>query len=97
MWIVTYSDYDCYEILGYTNSKSQAEKCRDYKMLLLSNEKPYGQHVDIKSIANLDESNFDELTREYYEREAQKRKAEEDAIREKELAELNRLREKYGI
>lgn len=96
--IVIYSDYDCYyDIKGVFTDKSKAEKCKEYEEKYISDMDSYGRSIEIIETECSDTVDFDAKILELEEKKRQKQKAREDKIKEIDLAEFNRIKEKYNL
>lgn len=96
VYVVNYSDYDTYHIMGVFADKSKAEKCKEYELKKIC-KRTYGEQVEIVECDYSDDVDFDAKIAELEEDERQERKAKEDAIKEADLAEFNRIKEKYNL
>ena len=102
VYIVQYCDYnDVTKIKGVFTDESNAEKCLEYeKMCIAINDKKYGEfgrHVWLDEIENSDYVDYDTKINELKENERKEQQAKEDAVKEADLAEFNRIKEKYGL
>ena len=95
IYIVRFCDYDDQFCLGYFTNIKDAEKCLEY----YSRTRPsdYAHLLNAYSIEDYELNNVDYATliKELDEAEKAKQKKKEEAIRNKELAELARLKAKY--
>lgn len=101
IYIVTYNDYEqSNEIRGVFTDKTKAEKCKEYELKLASycNEKygDYGRNIKIVEFDCSDDIDFDAKITELEELKRQERQTKEEAIKQKDLEEFNRIKEKYG-
>lgn len=101
-YIVIYSDWDCdYNIKGVFTDKNIAEKCKEYELKFVDiNDKKYGEYGRYVKIIDMECSDNVDFGAKILELEENKRKekqAKEDAIKEADLAEFNRIKEKYGL
>lgn len=102
VYIVEYWDYsDITEIKGVFTDKHKAEKCLEYERMLIDiDNKEYGdfgRYAKIFETESYDDVDFNAKIKELEENERQKKQAEEDAIKEADLVEFNRIKEKYGL
>lgn len=102
IYIVEYWDWsDITEIKGVFTEKHKADKCLEYERMLIDiDDKEYGNFgrcVKIFETECSDNVDFDAKINELEENERQKQQAKEDAIKESDLAEFNRIKEKYGL
>ena len=102
VYIVKYHDwYDATKIKGVFTDKHKADKCLEYERMLIDiDDKEYGDYgrsAKIFETETSDDVDFDLKIKELEEKERQKQQAEEDAIKEADLVEFNRIKEKYGL
>lgn len=102
IYIVKYWDWDEATIIkGVFTDEQKAKKCLEYeKMIININDKEYGgygRYVEIIEAECSDNIDFDVKISELEESERKKQQAKEDAIKESDLAEFNRIKEKYGL
>ena len=94
-YVVVYEDYDYYNIKGVFTNKENAEKCKKYEEKISSK---YGGNVDIVEIENLDDGmDYDKKLLELEKEEHIEGQKRLDKIKENDLAEYNRIKEKYGL
>lgn len=93
IYIVEIHDYDGCESKGYFTEYEKAYDCSVY--LNRKHPSPYGIQWCVKEY-NLDEIDYDSLNKELDEKERLKLEAELEKIKQEELAELARLKAKYG-
>ena len=101
-YIVQYWDWhDATKIKGVFTDELKAEKCLEYeKMLVTIKDKKYGDYgrnVWLDEIECSDDIDFDAKILELEEQERKEQQAKETAIKEKDLAEYNRIKEKYRL
>lgn len=102
IYIVDYWDWsDVTEIKGVFTDKYKADKCLGYERMLIDiDNKEYGdfgRSARIFETETSDNVDFNAKIKELKESERQKQQAEEDAIKEADLMEFNRIKEKYGL
>lgn len=102
IYIVEYWDWsDVTKIKGVFTDKHKAEKCLEYERMLIDiDDKEYGDYgrsAKIFETETSDDVDFDAKIKELEENERKKQQAKEDAIKESDLAEFNRIKEKYGL
>lgn len=102
IYIVDYWDWsDVTEIKGVFTDKHKADKCLEYERMLIDiADKEYGdfgRSARIFETETSDNIDFNAKIKELKENERQKQQAEEDAIKEADLVEFNRIKEKYGL
>jgi uncharacterized protein YutD len=102
IYIVEYWDWDdVTEIKGVFTDKHKADKCLEYERMLIDiDDKEYGDYgrsAKIFETETSDDVDFDAKIKELEENERKKQQAKEDAIKESDLAEFNRIKEKYGL
>ena len=96
-YIVIYSDYDVYyDIRGVFTNKSKAERCKEYELKCIG-KKEYGEEVEIICAECSDDEDFDAKIFGLEEKERQKRQRIEDEIKAADIAEFNRIKEKYNL
>lgn len=95
IYIVHYSDYDSEFDVGYFTSEEDAEKCMEYYMR--TRPSSYEYLCDAYSLEKyeLDDTDYDALNKELDEADKAMQRKEEEEFRNKELAELARLKAKY--
>ena len=101
-YIIIYDDYyDCQTIKGVFTSKSKAEKCKTYELKLVDiQDKKYGKFgrsVEMLEVECSDHIDFDAKILELEEQELKKQRDKEEAIKQKDLEEFNRIKEKYRL
>lgn len=101
-YVVIYSDWSAGDIIkGVFTDANKADECLRYceKVIEVDVKEngEYGQHVRIKPFACMDHIDFEGMIRDIEEQERKKQQAEEDAIKEAEIAEFNRIKMKYGL
>lgn len=97
-YIVIYSDYDCYyDIRGVFTDESKAKKCKEYEEKRIGDMDSYGRSIEIIETECSDNVDFNAKILELEEKERQKQQAKEDAIKEADLAEFNRIKKKYNL
>ena len=102
VYIVEYWDWEDITIIkGVFTDKHKAEKCLEYERMLINiDNKEYGEFgrsAKIFETETSDDVDFDLKIKELEENERQKQQAKEDAIKEVDMAEFNRIKEKYGL
>ena len=97
VYIISYEDYDGSDSVGYFLDRSKANECREY----LNRVRPscYNHTGDTWDVYeyDLDETDYASLNKELDEQEIlefENRMAKE---KQKAIAEINRLKEKYGL
>lgn len=95
IYIVRFGDYDSEFSVGYFTNEEDAEKCMEYHMR--TRPSSYEYLCDAYSLEKyeLDDTDYDALNKELDEAEKAEQKKEEEELRNKELAELARLKAKY--
>ena len=97
-YVVTYNDYDINYIVGVFTNKFQAEKCKEYELKLIEIKNDnYGEVVEITELECSDDIDYAAKILELEEQELQKERAKEESIKQKDLEEFNRIKEKYGL
>ena len=104
IYIIIYSDYDCsYQVLHVFTDEEKAKKCKEYELKKIaleqefSNYGDYGERIDIIEKECSDELDFDFLISELEKLKGKKQQAIDDEIKAKDLAEFNRIKEKYNL
>ena len=101
IYIVSYGDYDGEEVRGVFTNKSVAEKCYKYEQMLVDIDRAdgydYGRGVAFDEYELSDDVDFDAKIAELLENERKKVQEKENAIKEADLVEFNRIKEKYGL
>ena len=103
IYVAVYSDYDCsgYVVGAFTNN----EDAESFKNLYLEEIKysdrydeigDYGERVKIEHIEILDSSYISRRLEKLKQRKKEKRNQREK-IKEKDLAEFNRIKKKYNL
>lgn len=95
IYIVRCYDYDAMFGVGYFTNERDAEKCLEY--YIRAKPSDYAYMCDAYSIEKyeLDDVDYAALLKKLDEAEKAKQREEEEAFRNKELAELARLKAKY--
>lgn len=93
IYIVTFHDYDGYDIVGYFTDYEKAQSCCDY--LNRTRPSPYDHFEWVITEYSLDETDYAALNMELDERERAEYENRVEKIRQVELAELARLKAKY--
>lgn len=97
VYIVIYGDYDCpYDVVGVFANEKNAEKCLEYYKKLTANNH-YGNTVEIVKMSYEDDTDYNAKIFELEENKRREKQAKEDAIKQKDLEEFNRIKEKYGL
>lgn len=97
LYIVIYSDYDCdYDIRGIFTDESKAEKCKEYELRRIG-QRGYGERIDIIHTKLSDDVDFSAKLTELEERKRQEQQKIEAEIKAADLAEFNRIKEKYNL
>ena len=102
IYVVIYGDYDCdYDIRGVFTDEAKAERCKEYELktvdILNKKHGTYGRSVEIVDMECSDNVDFNAKIIELEENERREKQEKEDAIKEADLAEFNRIKEKYGL
>lgn len=102
IYIVEYWDWsDVTKIKGVFTDEQKAKKCLEYEQMLIDIDNKecgdFGRYVKIIETECSDDIDFDVKINKLEENERKKQQAEEDAIKESDLAEFNRIKEKYGL
>lgn len=95
IYIVRFSDYDSEFGIGYFTSKEDAEKCMEYYMRAEPSSYAYMSDAYSLEKYELDDTDYVELLKALDEEEKEKQRKKEEKVRNKELAELARLKAKY--
>lgn len=95
IYIVRFHDYDTMFNVGYFTSEKDAETCMEYYMRTMPSSYEYLCDVYSLEKYELDDTDYDALNKELDEAEKAKQRKEEEEFRNKELAELARLKAKY--
>ena len=95
IYLVRFRDYDTEFCLGYFTSEEDAENCMEYYMR--TRPSSYEYLCDAYSLEKyeLDDTDYAALNKELDEAEKAMQMEEEKELRNKELAELARLKAKY--
>ena len=95
IYLVRFHDYDTMFNVGYFTSEEDAEKCMEYYMR--TRPSSYEYLCDAYSLEKyeLDDTDYAALNKELDEAEKAMQMEEEKELRNKELAELARLKAKY--
>ena len=102
IYIVEYWDWEyTTEIKGVFTDKHKAEKCLEYERMLIDIDNKeygdYGRNAKIFETETSDDVDFNAKINELNENERKKQQAKEDATKEADLVEFNRIKEKYGL
>lgn len=95
IYIVRFGDYDSEFSVGYFTNEEAAEKCMEYYMRTHPSDYEYMCDAYCIEKYELDNTDYDALNKELDEAEKEERRKEEEEFRNKELAELARLKAKY--
>lgn len=95
IYIVRFHDYDTMFNVGYFTSEEGAEKCMEYYMRTKPSDYEYMCDAYNLEKYELDDTDYDALNKELDEAEKARQRKEEEEFRNKELAELARLKAKY--
>lgn len=95
IYIVRFSDYDSEFGVGYFTNEEDAEKCMEYHMRTEPSDYEYMCDAYSLEKYELDDTDYDALNKELDEAEKARQRKEEEEFRNKELAELARLKAKY--
>ena len=95
IYIVRCYDYDTIFGVGYFTNEEDAEKCMEYYMRTKPSDYEYMCDAYSLEKYELDDTDYTALTKELDEAEKTMQKKEEEEFRNKELAELARLKAKY--
>ena len=95
IYIVKLDDYDMHDSIGYFTELSKAEKCRDY--LNRTRPSPYEDFEWEVVEYNRDNIDYDTKIKELDEKDKLRKIQQQEKIKQKELAELARLKAKYGV
>nr|DAR55789.1 MAG TPA: hypothetical protein [Caudoviricetes sp.] len=95
IYIVRFHDYDTMFNVGYFTSEEDAEKCMEYYMRTRPSDYEYMCDAYSLEKYELDDTDYTALIKELDEAEKAMQKKEEEEFRNKELAELARLKAKY--
>ena len=93
IYMVELHDYDNDTVVGYFTEHDKAEKCQEY----LNKARPSAYDGFTWELIEYEPNTIDyaPLINEIYEKERLEREAEEEEVRQQELAELARLKAKY--
>lgn len=100
IYLVVYSSWECpYRILGAFTDEEKASKCLEYEK---KKNKPINTFVNdgtikIEKVRCSDDIDFDAKLFELIVEENKKRLAEEEKIKQRDLEEFYRIKEKYGL
>lgn len=95
IYIVRFSDYDSEFGIGYFTSEEDAEKCMEYYMRAEPSDYEYMCDAYSLEKYELDDTDYVELLKALDEEKKEKQRKKEEKVRNKELAELARLKAKY--
>ena len=95
IYIVRFSDYDTMFNVGYFTSEGDAETCMEYYMRTSPSDYEYICDAYSLEKYELDDTDYDALNKELDEAEKARQRKEDEEFRNKELAELARLKAKY--
>ena len=95
IYVVIRENYDFFEIKGCFTKEEKAKKCEEYYNLVKRNSN--GERVILEEVECLDDVDFEAKIREYHEEKLKEKLAEEEAVKQSEIAEYNRIKEKYGL
>lgn len=95
IYIVRFSDYDSEFGVGYFTNEEDAEKCMEYYMRAQPSDYEYMCDAYSLEKYELDDADYTALIKELDEAEKAKQRKEGEEFRNKELAELARLKAKY--
>ena len=95
IYIVRFHDYDTMFNVGYFTSEEDAETCMEY--YIRTRPSDYEYLCDAYSLEKyeLDDTDYTALLKALDEEERAKQRKEEEEFRNKEIAELARLKAKY--
>lgn len=95
IYIVRFHDYDTMFNVGYFTSEEDADMCMEYYMR--TRPSSYEYLCDAYSLEKyeLDDTDYTLLLKALDEEEKEAQRKEEEELRDKELAELARLKAKY--
>lgn len=100
IYLVVYSNWECpYKILGAFTNERNALKCFEYEK---KKNKPINTFIDdglikLEKVGCFDDVDFEAKLLELEEEERQKRLAVEEKIKQKDLEEFYRIKEKYDL
>lgn len=95
IYLVRFRDYDTEFCFGYFTSEEDAEKCMEYYMRTKPSDYEYICDAYSLEKYELDDTDYTALLKALDEEERAKQRKEEEEFRNKELAELARLKAKY--
>ncbi len=95
IYIVRFSDYDNAFSVGYFTNEEDAKKCMEYHMRTEPSDYEYMCDAYSLEEYELDDTDYAELLKALDEEEKEKQRKKEEKVRNKELAELARLKAKY--
>lgn len=95
IYIVRFCGYDSEFGIGYFTSKEDAEKCMEYYMRAEPSSYAYMSDAYSLEKYELDDTDYVELLKALDEDDKEKQRKKEEKVRNKELAELARLKAKY--
>lgn len=93
IYIVHFSDYDNEYSIGYFTNKEDAEACAEYYNR--TEPSSYFENAHEVDTYGVDNTNYKALVEELNEKERAEKEAKKEAFKQKELAELARLKAKY--
>lgn len=101
-YVVVCGDYEIHnDIRGVFTDISKAEKCKEYELkkkeICDKEYGDYGRYVKIIERKCSDNTDFDSLIEELEDLEKKKKQAIDDLVKAKDLAEFNRIKEKYNL
>lgn len=102
VYIITYRDYDCdNDIKGVFVNEEKAEKCLKYNAMVvdIDNKKygTYGRGLKLNTFECSDNIDFDAKIKELEKQQRKEEQIKYDEIKEKDLKEFERIKEKYGL
>jgi hypothetical protein len=95
IYLVRFRDYDTEFCLGYFTSEEDTEKCMEYYMRTKPSDYEYMCDAYSLEKYEFDDTDYTALLKELDEAEKAMQKKEKEEFRNKELAELARLKAKY--
>ena len=93
IYIVHFSDYDNEYSLGYFTNKEDAEACAEYYNR--TEPSSYFENAHEVETYVFDDTDYKALVKELNDKERAEKEAKKEAFKQKELAELARLKAKY--
>lgn len=102
IYLVIYSDYDRpYEIKGVFRNIDNARKCEEYEQMLVDKTNKergaYGRYIEFIELDCCDHLDFDAKISYFKEQEILEQQAKENAIRDDDMKEFYRIKDKYGL